>query len=43
MFDVEVDVDGLGLARLRLGVGGTVSDILIITLPVDSPHTVLTF
>ena len=43
MFDVNVDVDGLGMARLRLGIGGTVGDIQIITLPVDPPQTVLTF
>ena len=43
MFDVDVDVGGLDLAWQRLGIGGTVGDIQIITLPVDPPHTVLTF
>ena len=43
VFDVDVDVGGLGSLGLGQAVGGTVCDILIITLAVDPPHTVLTF
>ena len=42
MFDVDVDVGGLGALGVGQTVGGTVGDILIIALAVDPPQTVLT-
>ena len=43
VFDVDIDVSGLGSLGLGQTGRGTVGDILIIALAVDPPHTVLTF